>query len=183
MFLNFLLTLDLRNYDGIMVKDPTKNDKQWMRSVRMTIGLCNQPHDACRMYAIVSDTIRGCPSEVNNSFDWVKIQFKLPGLAIYNPGDLWVSKVKFYDNEWILINDFKSYVDHIRTMDLIEWEWWCITRVITSLYQSFGIHDALRKRRPLSRSLGAWTGAMVSTRDGSGCRLFSTNLSDVYISH
>jgi hypothetical protein len=73
-----------------------------------------------------------------------------------------VGKLSFKnDGSLCLASDFRLFVDDNRTGGSSEEECWNATKRFAQLVQYLGIQDAPRKRRPPSRTPGAWAGSVV----------------------
>jgi hypothetical protein len=109
----------------------------------------------------VEEFIRGNSSDRSNPFVWDKVILNLPGSPNFDPTHpkviKWDSK-----NNWTAC-DLVVFVDDLRgsgpTVELT----WALSRTVASRIQYLGIQEASRKRRPPTRSPGAWAGVVFRT--------------------
>ena len=89
----------------------------------------------------------------------------LPGSEDYDPSMPWVYKWDSVNDR--LASDFACYIDDIRGLGGTETVCRAATRRVASYVNYLGQQDAPRKRRPPSKTPGAWAGAMcLSKEDG-----------------
>ena len=175
MFLNYFLDPKIRPYAGVdvtgiadILRDrPLEEQKRLLlRWERSLMGLKSSPYNCTRAFAWSEDFIRGDRHDPTNPFAWDKVIMNLPGQADYNPTLPWVFR---YDsvNEKVAAF-FCTYVDDIRSGDSTEAACIRTTHTIASRVNYLGQQDAPRKRRKISQSPGAWSGAMIKVLNGEG---------------
>ncbi|KAL7574514.1 hypothetical protein ACA910_015870 [Epithemia clementina (nom. ined.)] len=101
----------------------------------------------------------GCRLDPQNVFRWHKVVLNLPGDETYDPSLAWVRRVR---EDGTLAADVHPYVDDLRKTAPTEQEAWIAASCMAKTAAYFGLQDAARKRRPPSRTPGAWAGAIVS---------------------
>ena len=175
MFLNYFLDPKLRPYAGVdvtgladLLKDiPLEDHKRLlMRWERSLMGLKPSPYNCTRTFAWSEDFIRGNRHDHTNPFMWDKVIMNLPGQSDYNPALPWVFRYDSVNQKVAAF--FKTYVDDIRTGDSTEAACVRTTHVVASRINYLGQQDAPRKRRKISQTPGAWSGAMVLVEEGDG---------------
>ena len=127
------------------------------------MGFRPSPYVCTQTFGWGEDFIRGDRRERDNPLRWDEVKLNLPGNDKYNTSLPWVYK-------WDSINrrlaaDFACYIDDIRGMGSSEESCRLATRRVASRINSLGQQDAPRKRRPPSRTPGAWAGAMCLSND------------------
>ena len=168
MFLNFWLHLDLRHYTGIDITDlfpeELKNrfgrTRLWEAWTRCAMGLTTSPYQATQNAQRVKRITFGDRLDPSNVFGWVDVRLNLPGDADYDPSVPWISKIR--DNGEIAA-DVHPYVDDLRETAPTEEEAWAAASKMAKGAAYFGLQDAARKRRPPSKTPGAWAGVVVGT--------------------
>jgi len=130
------------------------------------MGLKSSPYNCVQGIMHLAETILGDPSDENNPFQWAEVTLNLPGSKTYDPSKPWVYKVRL---DGKIACDIFIYVDDLRPTGPTEETCRAAARRTASILNSRGIQDASRKRRPPSRTPGAWAGSMISTNDHSVC--------------
>ena len=173
MFLNFVLSKDIREYAGIDLtpyfEDELldKDSVLWERWERCMMGLTTSPYQAVRAFLWGEEIMRGDRRDSDNVFRWDELRLNLPGSASYDPTKPWVSKIRTSDQR--IAADFFCYIDDVRPCGASEEECWQAARRVASICSYLGIQDASRKRRPPSQAPGAWAGSVVAvTPEGPG---------------
>ena len=173
MFLNFVLSKDIREYAGIDLtpyfEDELleKDSVLWERWERCMMGLTTSPYQAVRAFLWGEEIMRGDRIDPDNVFRWDELRLNLPGSSTYDPTKPWVSKIRTSDQR--IAADFFCYIDDVRPCGASEEECWQAARRVASICGYLGIQDASRKRRPPSQAPGAWAGSVVAvTPEGPG---------------
>ena len=169
MFLNFILHPKVKPYCGVDLtkyfpKEVQDNNVLWVRWSRCCMGLKSSPYNCVQGIMHLAETILGDPTDTNNPFQWVDVILNLPGSNDYDPGKPWVYKIRL---DGKIACDIFIYVDDLRPTGPTEETCRAAARRTASILNSRGIQDASRKRRPPSRTPGAWAGSMISTTDSS----------------
>jgi hypothetical protein len=167
MFLNFPLHRTLQSYSGVDVT-PYRADLQipgegvcWLHWVRTWMGSRPSPYNAVLYYYLAEEFIRRNVLDKSNPFFWDDLVLNLPGSPTFDPTRLKVIK---WDstNKWIS-GDLVVFVDDLRgtgpTVELT----WALSRTVASRIQYLGIQEASQKRRPPTRTPGAWAGGVFRT--------------------
>ena len=163
MFLNYFLDEDLREYSGVDVREI--GGAKWERWERTLVGFRSSPYVCTQMFAWGDTVIKGDRHDVNNPLQWDEVVLNLPGSEKYNPSMPWVYKWDSVNGR--LASDFACYIDDIRGLGGTERVCRAATRRVASYVNYLGQQDAPRKRRPPSKTPGAWAGAMcLSKEDG-----------------
>ena len=166
MFLNFVLSKDIREYAGIDLTPyfeselKTSSSVLWERWERCMMGLTTSPYQAVRAFLWGEEIMRGERTDPNNIFRWDELRLNLPGSAKYDPTKPWVSKIRTSNQR--IAADFFCYIDDVRPCGSSEEECWQASRRVASICGYLGIQDAARKRRPPSQTPGAWAGSVVA---------------------
>ena len=172
MFLNFWLHPDLRAYTGIDITDLFPEElkekygrtRLWEAWTRCAMGLTTSPYQATQNAQRVKRIIFGDRLDPENIFGWVDVRINLPGDSDYDPSIPWISKVRESGD---IAADVHPYVDDLRETAPTEEEAWLAASRMAKGAAYFGLQDAARKRRPPSKTPGAWAGAVVgSNQDG-----------------
>ena len=163
MFLNYFLDEDLRKYAGVDVRE--LGGAQWERWERTLMGFRPSPFVCTQTFAWGETLIRGDRLMENNPLRWDRAVLNLPGDKGYNPAMPWVFKWDDRNNR--MASDFVCYIDDIRGLGGTEGSCRATTRRVAAGVNYLGQQDAPRKRRPPSKTPGAWAGAMcLSKPDG-----------------
>ena len=175
MFLNYVLDPKLRPYTGVDVTDladllkeiPFEDHKRLLvRWEHFLMGLKSSPYNCTHTFTWSEDFIRGNRHDHNNPFMWDKVIMNLPGQSdCYNPALPWVFRYDSVNQKVAAF--FKTYVDDIGTGDSTEAA--CVrTAHAASRIIYLRQEDAPCKRRKISQTPGAWSGAMVLVEEGDG---------------
>ena len=161
MFLNYFLDEELRSYAGVDLREMGGNKKErWERTL---MGFRPSPYICTQTFGWGESGIRGDRRDDDNPLRWDDVKLNLPGDAEYNPKMPWV--YKWDEKNACLASDFGCYIDDIRGMGGSERACRQATRRVASNINYLGQQDAARKRRPPSRTPGAWAGAMCFSKD------------------
>ena len=168
MFLNLWLHPDLRTYTGIDITDLFPEElkerfgqtRLWEAWTRCAMGLTTSPYQATQNAQRVKRIIFGDKLDPKNVFGWVDVRLNLPGDTDYDPSVPWISKIR---SDGVIAADVHPYVDDLRETAPTEEEAWAAASKMANGAAFFGLQDAARKRRPPSKSPGAWAGAVVGT--------------------
>ncbi|KAL7565278.1 hypothetical protein ACA910_014570 [Epithemia clementina (nom. ined.)] len=184
IFLNFWLHPELRKYAGIdltslfpeELDDPARltSPGWWKRRVlweawsRCAMGLTTSPFQATQSAQRVKPLALGDRTDEANVFRWDRIQLNLPGNNNYLPSEPWVSKRR---SDGTLAADVHLYVNDLCKTAPSEEEAWKAASQMAKAVSFYGLQDAARKRRPPSKTPGAWAGALVQTTGESVYKL------------
>lgn len=167
MFLNFPLHESLQACSGIdltpyrHILNLPSDQPAHFRWVRTWMGARPSPYIAVLYYYIADELIRGNHLDVNNPFYWDQVQLNLPGTSSFDPTKPRVMKI---DSRFLRIAaDLVTYIDDLRGIAATCELAWMLSRRIAAVLQYLGIQDASRKRRPPTRTPGAWAGAVIRT--------------------
>jgi hypothetical protein len=177
MFLNFPLHSTMQAYAGIDLtpfKESLgipKENSGWFRWTRNWMGARASPYSSVRFFYLAEEFCRGNHTDIDNPLRWDVIVLNLPGSPEYDP-----TKPRLY--KWDAINhriagDLSTFVDDLRISGQTIEHAWYIARVVSSRLQYLGIQDASRKRRPPTRSPGAWAGKIFETTESSVTKTIS----------
>ena len=182
MFLNYWLDEELRPYAGVDVSalgerttlDDGSTDflatglkkKIWERWERTLMGFRSSPYLCTQSFGWSEDFINGDPNDCEgNPLAWSNVVLNLPGSSNYCPTKPWVYRIR---EDGSMAAFFGTYIDDIRTGDGTEKGCRSTTRRVASRTNYLGQQDAPRKRRPPSKTPGAWAGAMCNSSSDSG---------------
>jgi hypothetical protein len=129
------------------------------------MGIVSSPYTSIQGISFTEEIIRGNPDDESNVFRWSDVVLNLPGSPAYKPCDPWVFRAcKAVPSGAIRIaNDFKIYVDDVRTIGAMYAECRQASQRVASILSFLGIQDAPRKRRDPSQTPGPWAGSIVCT--------------------
>ena len=167
MFLNFPMDSKLRPYAGVDLSSieqdlpqgilqPGNNKVRWNR---LFMGMLPSPFHAARQYYLAEEVAKGSPHDPINPCGFDEIRFNIPGSADYTPTRPWVMKWNLRMDD--IAGDSVTYMDDIRTIGCNAENAWQVARRLGSRLQYMGIQDAPRKRRPPSKTPGAWAGSLL----------------------
>jgi hypothetical protein len=110
---------------------------------------------------LAEEFIRGNMLERSNPFFWDKLILNLPGSDDFDPRR---PKVMKWDtlNKWLAC-DLVVFVDDLRATGPTVELTWALSHTVSARIQYLGIQEASRKRRPPTRSPGAWAGGAFHT--------------------
>ena len=162
MFLNYFMDAKLQPFSGVDVTKlfPGKRT-MWFRWLRTFMGFRSSPFNACKMFAITLDIIRGNRHDESNPFKWNRIQCNFPGSPDYDPSVPWC--LKFFNDT--PAGDLEVYVDDVRPFGPDEHSCHQVRQRAAQIIQYLGQQDATRKYRPPSQRPGPWCGAFIATHD------------------
>ena len=167
MFLNFPMDHTLRPYAGVdlrpikpflptgLLSPPSLFKIRWNR---LFMGMLPSPYHAVEQFYLAEEVARGSPFEPDNPCGFDSILFNIPGSADYDPTMPWV--MKWNSKTQAIAGDAVTYMDDIRFIGSTAENAWQVARRLASRLQHMGIQDAPRKRRPPSKSPGAWAGSV-----------------------
>ena len=161
MFLNYFLDEDLRSYAGVDLRE--MGGTKWERWERTLMGFRPSPYVCTQTFGWGEAAIRGDRRAKDNPLRWDTVKLNLPGDPDYDPKKPWV--YKWDELVGCLASHFACYIDDIRGMGHSELACRRATRRVASEVNYLGQQDAARKRRPPSRTPGAWAGAMCFSTD------------------
>lgn len=170
MFLNFIIHESLREYVGVDVSHFRSDDKEfeegrrrrWERWCRCMMGLSPSPYLAVQQMLWGEELMFGDRKNPNNPFRWDRVVLNLPGMDSYDPSKTWVAKIRA---DGTMASDMFLYIDDVRTTGRNSDECWNASRRAAAQANYLGIQDAPRKRRPPSKTPGAWAGSIIHTDD------------------
>ena len=163
MFLIYFLDEDLREFAGVDVREI--GGAKWERWERTLMGFRPSPYVCTQTFGWGEDAIRGDRKDRENPLRWDLVKMDLPGNKDYDPSMPWVYKWDELNER--LVSHFSCYIDDIHGMGGNEEVCRRATQRVASWVNYLGQQDAPRKRRPPSRTPGAWAGAMcLSKEDG-----------------
>jgi hypothetical protein len=125
------------------------------------MGSRPSPYNAVLYYYLAEEFVRGNPTDTSNPFYWDKLLLNLPGSLTFDPTRPRIMK---WDsrNGWIAC-DLVVFVDDLRASGPTAELTWSLSRTVSSRLQYLGMQEASRKRRPPSRTPGAWAGGVFKT--------------------
>ena len=172
MFLNFWIHPEIRKYTGVDLttlfpeelgdENGAKGKRKWETWVRCAMGVTVSPYQTTQCSQRVKRIVFGCRTDPNNIFRWTEVRLNLPGNEDYDPSKPWICKLR---EDGRIAIDVHTYVDDLRETAPTQEEAWLAASAMAKGSSYFGLQDAARKRRPPSRSPGAWAGAVVETTD------------------
>jgi hypothetical protein len=177
MFLNFPLHHRLQTFSGIDltplkrqlgVTTPGPFHVHW---TRCWMGAKPSPFCAVSFFYLAEEFIRGNRLDPSNPLRWDKIVLNIPGDPAYNP-----TKPRLFKWDSLLkciAGDLIAFVDDLRASGCSIEQAWSIARIAAARLQYLGCQDAARKRRPPTKTPGAWAGSVFKTSADSVCKLVS----------
>jgi hypothetical protein len=126
------------------------------------MGFRPSPYNACRSFLWAEEIIRGNPRDVSLPFQYDRIELNMPGEVDYCPDKPWLMKTRA---DGKIASDVVTYIDDLRTIGSSEELCQEVTRRVASVVNYLGMQDAPRKRRPASKTPGAWAGSVVSVHE------------------
>ena len=159
MFLNYLLDERIRPYAGVDLSwlNP-KGGSRWERWTRMAMGMRPSPFVTVRLFAWAMEFIQGDRHDPLNPFHWSKVILNCPGSPTYDPS---MPKVYKWNPVALAIAcDCKTFVDDSRSIGPTRELVTQATHQMETRMAYLGLQDATRKRRPISRTPGEWTGSI-----------------------
>jgi hypothetical protein len=155
-----LCGVDLTQYFGS--KDEFgKPQVLWEQWTRAAMGLKSSPYQAVQAMLVAKEVVRGDQKDPENAYRWDEVRMNLPGMHSYDPALPWASKIRLPNAT--IAADLFVYLDDARITGATKDDCWAATRQARSIFNSFGIQEAARKRRWPSRKPGAWAGSIVET--------------------
>lgn len=142
----------------------------WERWTRCGMGFVSSPYTATQGTAFAEEMIRGDSVDPTNVFRWDSVTLNLRGSETYKPCNPWVYKTRFdrTSDSIGMANNFKIYVDDVRTIGSSYSECRLASRKVASIFGYLGIQDATRKRRDPSQTPGPWADSIVTmTKDAA----------------
>ncbi|KAL7579355.1 hypothetical protein ACA910_014029 [Epithemia clementina (nom. ined.)] len=129
------------------------------------MGLTASPYQATQAAQRMKWLALGNRADSKNGFRWDRIELNLPGDESYNP-----SKIC---SDGRLAADVHAYVDDLRETASTEEEVWRAASRLAKTAAYYGLQDAARKRRPPSKTPGAWAGALITAEDDGVYKMVS----------
>lgn len=175
MFLNFPLHQSIQASSGIDLSPFQKelglgdgNKKVWYRWTRNWMGARLSPYSSVQFCSLVEEFVGGNNVDPDNALRWDFIVLNLPGSQNYDP-----SKPRVY--KWdatmgCISGDVVIFVDDVRASAKTVELTWKISRQVCSRCQYLGVQDATRKRKPPTRTPGAWAGSVFATTEDTVTR-------------
>ena len=162
MFLNYFLDEAVRPWAGVDVRvvSKAKESERWERCL---MGLRPSPYICTQTFGWGEALIWGDRRSSSNPLRWDRVVLNLPGSEDYDPKMSWV--YKWDDVNSCLASFFGTYIDDVRNGGATEKACWAVARRVASRCNYLGQQDAARKRRPPSRTPGAWAGASCLSND------------------
>ena len=173
MFLNFPMDPAIRPHAGVDLSQftrefwsdalspkKTKKDQttHWEMWGRMFMGMSPSPFNSVRHYYWADEFFRGDPREPGSPFRYDRVIFNLPGTEDFDPSR--PSVAKWDDINDCLAGDISPYIDDLRGAGMCRDHAWQTGHRAASRLQYLGMQDAPRKRRPPTKSPGAWAGGV-----------------------
>lgn len=127
------------------------------------MGARMSPYSSVQFCSIAEEFCRGNNKDSTKPLRWDIIVLNLPGSRNYDP-----SKPRVYKWDRIrgcIAGDLVIFVDDVRAAAITIELAWAIARQVCSRVQYLGVQDAARKRKPPTRTPGAWAGAVFATTD------------------
>ena len=168
MFLNFMLDELVREYIGIDLSTLFEEElidqhySLWERWNRCAMGLKCSPYNAIKTMLFAMEFMKGYPSDATNPFEFDDVILNLPGMEHYDPSEKWFRVIR---KNKLLASILAMYVDDERIHGDSKDNVWNAAHQIASRETYLGIQDAARKRRPPTRTAGAWAGSVIRTND------------------
>ena len=163
MFLNFMLHFRDRKHFGVRyftVDEQGREKQELTRFCRLMFGSKSSPYAAVQMMYRAMEVMMGDPTDQTNIFGWKEVVLNLPGDPQYKP---WKPKIAKLTSTGEIAPDAIFYVDDGRAVGA---SWDSCNRALhrmSSTLNMLGIQDAARKRRPPSKTPGAWAGVVTDT--------------------
>jgi hypothetical protein len=150
MFLNSPLHAELRELCGVdltLYATSVDGAPIWETWQPVTMGMKSSPYQSVQGMSFLSFLVeimaKGGRKDPTNIFRWDSLRLNLPGLASYDPGLPWVSKVR--DDDGRIAADVVEFVDELRPSGGSRKEAWQAARRVASMLSWLGMHDAPRK--------------------------------------
>jgi hypothetical protein len=125
------------------------------------MGSRPSPYNAIQFSYLAEEFVQGHRHlDKTTPFFWDNVFLNLPGSPTFDPTR---PKVMKWDssNGWIAC-DLIVFVDDLRGSGPTGEKTWALLRTVASRFQYLGIQEASRKRRPPTRSPGAWAGGVLT---------------------
>ena len=162
MFLNFELHPNTRRFTGVDVGplgiEVEGKKMHWLMWTKNLMGFRSSPYNSVKMYLIVEEVVRGDRRDPTNPFQWDHIKLNLPGTPEYNPLLSWITKRRIDSS---LASDLVDFVDDERVVGSGSKRARQAGHAVSTRESYLGLHDALRKLRPVTPQPGAWAGVVV----------------------
>jgi hypothetical protein len=171
MFLNFLLSEELKQLSGVDVSHVRSTDPRdtaweesragrWERWCRNWMGLTDSPYRSIQWMIRLKMEAYGIPSDRGNPFHWARVVLNLPGEDGYQPHLPWVMKLRWDGH---LATEVFYYVDDGRATGFCREICWAEARQIAALCARCGVQDKAAKRTFPSPTPGPWAGTLSHT--------------------
>ena len=160
MFLNFQLHPSVRPYTGVDLKPALGDDAspRYAYWDRCLMGFTSSPYNAVKTALVVEEVAKGDRHDEANPFHWHSIRLNLPGTPGYDPKLSWVSKLR---KDGLIACDLLTFMDDERVVGPTRELTWQASHRLATIQSYLGVQDAARKLRPVSKTPGAWAGAVV----------------------
>ena len=177
MFLNFPLDKKVWPYTGLHIGDLFDEDTEegaeilrkaganWVHWGRCLMGFKPSPYNAIKTSLVVEEVVKGDRHNDENPFQWNHVRLNLPGDENYDPRVSWISKMR---KDGLIACDLFTFVDDERCSGPTRELAWQAGHRLAYIQAYLGIQDAARKVRPVSKTCGAWAGAVVHVVDDLG---------------
>ena len=193
MFLNYQLHASVRPFTGVDLAPAYEGEtteslgnRRWAFWDRNLMGFVSSPYNSIKMALVVEEVAKGNRHEVGvappapgkparelNPFQWARVRLNIPGSrkTSYDPRVPWISKLRL---DGRIASDLFSFVDDERVAGATRELAWQASHRLACIQSYLGVMDAPRKVRPVSRTPGAWAGAVVHILEPLGvCTLTS----------
>ncbi|KAL7572800.1 hypothetical protein ACA910_014657 [Epithemia clementina (nom. ined.)] len=134
------------------------------------MGLSPSPYQATQTAQHGKLLALGNQFDQTNVFCWDRAVLNLPGNDNYTSAKPWVYCVR---QDGTLVADFHPYVDNMRETGPTGLEAWEASSQIAKAAAFYGLQDTAWKRRPPSKTPGAWAGALILTSPSGVYKLVS----------
>ena len=122
------------------------------------MGFRPSPYNTCRSFLWGEEIIWGNPKDTHLPFHYDSVKLNMPWSSLYRPDQPWLMKV--WDDGKIA-SDVISHIDNLHTIGASEELCEEVTKRVALVVNYLGMQDAPRKRRPPSKTPGAWAGSLV----------------------
>lgn len=164
MFLNYMMHYTERHTFGarIITGEGESEVQQVLRFNRLLFGGTPCPYIAVQGHSRAMELVLGNPTDPANPLHWVSTITNWPYTLKYDPSMPWVIRVRA-DGE--MAAGSPAFVDDGRTAGVTREICHAVAHRVSTYVNYLGEQNASRKRRPTSRTPGAWTGKMLWTNE------------------
>ena len=127
------------------------------------MGLRDSPYRPIQLLTCLKIEAFGDRWDRSNPFHWERVIYNMHGTNGYQPGLLWVIKVRF---EGHLECEVYVYMDDGRVTNHCRELCWVTGRRFTSVCSNCGVQDAARKWTFSADGPGSWAGTVCHTSGG-----------------